>query len=261
MFSRRIKMILEYVGTAYCGWQVQDNGLSIQEVVTSAVKAMVGHDVSLVGSSRTDSGVHALGLPVHFDTTTEIPTFGFLRGLNSILPSDIRVVSVEDAPSDFHAQRDAKKKWYRYLILNAPHASAILSNRSWHRFRDLNIDLMNEVSQQLVGQHDFTAYCAIDDQSKSKERTVLDIQWHELKADARLEVASAAPLAGHLIACDVVGEGFLKQMVRNIVGTVLEVGEGRRQAGDIKKALDAKDRRAGGVCAPAEGLYLMKVYY
>lgn len=261
MTSQRIRLTLEYVGTAYCGWQIQTNGLAVQQVVTEAVRSMVGHDVTIVGSSRTDSGVHALGLVAHFDTTVAIPTFGFLRGLNTVLPKDIRVIDVAVVPPKFHSQRDAKEKWYRYILFLAPHASATLTSRVWHRFRPLDVKLMQQVSQDLVGRHDFSAYCAYDDQNKSKVRTVTEITWSELGPADWMPTAGALPLAGRIVVCDVRGHGFLKQMVRNIVGTIVEVGEGKRPPESVKQALEAKSRGQAGVCAPPDGLYLMQVFY
>lgn len=257
----RIRLTLEYVGTAYCGWQYQTNGLSVQQVVTEAVRGMVGHDVTIVGSSRTDSGVHALGFVAHFDTTASIPEFGFLRGLNTILPSDIRVIDVAVVPEVFHAQRDAREKWYRYILFHGPHASSMLAARSWHRFRPLDVRLMQRVSQDLVGRYDFSAFCAYDDQNRSKVRTVTEIKWSELGPEEWMATAGALPLSGRLVVCDVRGHGFLKQMVRNIVGTLVEVGEGRRSPESVKEALLAKERGLAGVCAPPDGLYLMHVQY
>lgn len=261
MTLQRIRLTLEYVGTAYCGWQIQTNGLAVQQVVTEAVRSMVGHDVTIVGSSRTDSGVHALGFVAHFDTTVKIPTFGFLRGLNTVLPPDIRVIDVTKVEPKFHAQKDAKEKWYRYILFHAPHASSMLASRSWHRFRPLDVPLMQKVSQDLVGRHDFSAYCAYDDQNKSKVRTVTEISWSELVPTDWMRVAGALSLSGRLVVCDVRGHGFLKQMVRNIVGTIVEVGEGRRPPESVRQALMAKQRGQAGICAPPDGLYLMQVVY
>lgn len=258
---RRIRLTLEYVGTLYCGWQVQDNGLSVQQVVTEAIEGMVGHKATLVGCSRTDAGVHALGLVAHFDTPTDIATFGFLRGLNTVLPSDIRVIDVADAHPKFHAQKDAKGKWYRYVVFHGPHDSALLAHRVWHRFRPFNLNLMMEVSQHLVGTHDFSSYCAIDDQNKSKVRTLQSISWTEAQTGDWMPFVGAMPLSGRLIFCDIRGEGFLKQMVRNIVGTIVEVGEGRRPPDEVQRALETQHRSASGVCAPPDGLYLVKVDY
>lgn len=259
--KRRIRLIIEYVGTAYCGWQIQDNGLSVQQVVTEAVASMVGHDVTVVGSSRTDAGVHALGQIAHFDTDVDIPSFGFLRGLNTVLPSDIRVIDVAEVAPDFHSQRDAMGKWYRYLIYNAPHASAMLANKTWHRFRPMDVAMMHEVSQCLVGEHDFSAYCAYDDQNKTKVRTITLMQWTALESAHWSPVVGPMPSVGKMIVCDIRGGGFLKQMVRNIIGTLVEVGEGRRPADSVKQALESRRRGEAGVCAPPDGLYLVQVIY
>lgn len=258
---QRIRLTIEYNGTAYCGWQIQDNGLAVQQVVTEAVQSMVGHEVTVLGSSRTDSGVHALGQVAHFDTDVDIPPFGFLRGLNTVLPSDIRVIDVAEAAPRFHSQRDAKGKWYRYVIYNSPHASAMLANKTWHRFRPMDVTFMHEVSQYLVGEHDFSAYCAYDDQNKSKVRTITDMQWSVLAPSEWATVVGPMPNVGKMIVCDIRGGGFLKQMVRNIVGTIVEVGEGRRPPESVKQALDARVRGAAGVCAPPDGLYLVQVVY
>lgn len=258
---RRFRLTIEYVGTAYCGWQVQDNGLTVQQVVTEAVRSMVGHEVTVVGSSRTDSGVHALGQVAHFDTEMEIPPFGFLRGLNSVLPSDIRVIDVAEVDPYFHAQRDSTGKWYRYVLYNAPHASAVLANKTWHRFRPIDVALMQEVSQCLVGEHDFSAYCAYDDQNKFKVRTITRMQWTSLEPSEWATVVGPAPRVGKMVICDIEGGGFLKQMVRNIVGTLVEVGEGRRPPESVKQALESRLRGQAGVCAPPDGLYLVQVVY
>lgn len=243
---RTIKLILEYDGTDYVGWQVQKNGKAVQEVVRQAVRTMTGEENDVVGASRTDAGVHALGQVAHFTTRTNIPGDGFLRGLNSMIPLDIRVLDARDASKDFHAQKDAKGKIYRYLINTAPVSSALHHRREWHVPHKLDLGAMREVGEVFIGKHDFKAFQASGSSVKHAVRTIKEVEISALSNG---------------VAIEVMGDGFVRHMVRNMVGTMVEAGLGKRGPDDIKKLLEQGERTDAGICAPACGLYLVKVLY
>jgi tRNA pseudouridine38-40 synthase len=250
---RNIKLTIEYDGTAYCGWQIQPNGKTIQALVQNAIFKMTGKKSALLGSSRTDAGVHAIAQVANFKTESKISCDGFLRGLNSLLPDDIVIKNVEDVPFSFHSKNDAKGKHYRYLILLAKSRPALLKNRAWHLRRNQNVDvtLMQKAARVLVGKHDFTSFCASGDTNHSKVRQIDEIKVKTVK------FSPIPVLDSILIAIDIFGGGFLKFMVRNIVGTLVSV----LSSGEMKKILEAKDRKKGGITAPPRGLYLISVKY
>lgn len=252
---RNIKLIIEYDGSAYCGWQIQKNGPSVQGTVQSAISKMTGKKVTLIGASRTDSGVHAYGQTANFKTESKINCDGFLKGLNSLLPKDISIVSVKDVSLEFHAKKDAKGKHYKYLIHNSMIKPALMRDRVWFVKKPLDIKLMKKGAKVLIGMHDFTSFCASGDSNKSKVREIFDIKISK---------------KGSLITIDLFGSGFLKQMVRNIVGTVTSIlakqalqlqNENVAAELALRNILDSKDRKKAGVTAPAHGLYLVKVFY
>lgn len=275
---RNIKLTIEYDGTAYCGWQVQPNGVTVQAVLQKAIRKMAGHKIDLQGASRTDSGVHAYAQVANFKTSSKIPCIGFLRGLNSLLPEDIVVRNVEEVPLEFHAKRDARAKHYRYLIVFGETRPAILRDRVWFAPTKVGHPALgrqtlvweiakkiNKAAQALVGTHDFTSFCGAGDNNKTKVREIYGIQAHVIasRREAAWQspelngIASACGLAmtNQLIAIDIIGSGFLKYMVRNIVGTLVEMPQ------QMKKILAACDRKKAGVTAPACGLYLVEVKY
>lgn len=254
---RNIKLTIEYDGKDYCGWQVQPNGRTVQAEVCRAVKKMVGHDVVIIGSGRTDSGVHALAQVANFATTSKISCDGFLKGINSILRGDVSIRSVEDVPPDFHAKRSARSKHYRYLIYTGRSKPALLRDRVWHLKTNLKpakiVSIFKKAAKPLVGEHDFSSFCAVDDGNHSKVRKILKMEARSRKHEA----------GGDVIEINIVGTGFLKHMVRNIVGTLVMAlkCKGGDHAKFIKNILDSKDRKKAGVNAPACGLYLVKVKY
>ena len=250
---RNIRLTLEYDGTAYHGWQSQTNATTVQDTVTAAVNSLTGEHCSLTGSSRTDTGVHALGFVCNFLTASSIPADKFSFALNTLLPDDIVVKKSEEVSADFHSRFDASGKTYRYLICNSVFPSALLRHRAYHVYYPLEIDAMNRAAQHLTGTHDFYAFSASGGSVKTTVRTI-----------TKTEVRTAGRVlgqAGRLIEFTITGNGFLYNMVRIIAGTLIEVGFGKLKAEDVPAILESLDRRKAGRTAPAHGLYLVEVYY
>lgn len=243
---RNLKAVIEYDGSAYVGWERQKNGLGIQEVLEDAVYTITRERVVVDGSGRTDAGVHAFGQVASFRITKDINLEKLCIGLNAVLPPDIAVLTIEDAAEDFHARRSAKSKRYRYTILNArarrPHAR----NVSYHFPQSLDTDAMDSAARHLVGTHDFTAFAREADRKKSCVRTILE---------------SRVARDGGFVHLDFVGTGFLYNMVRIIVGTLIEVGVGKRDAASLPELLTSKRREETGYTVPPHGLALVEVGY
>lgn len=244
--TRRIRLTVEYDGTAYAGWQRQLNAQSVQQRLEEAIRRLTGEEVNVTGASRTDAGVHALGQVAHFDTASRIPGDKFSFALNTVLPEDIRVSASRETRPDFHARFDAKGKLYRYLIHNHPHASAIGRNTHAHAIYPLDEALMHEEAQRAVGTHDFAAFAASGSIVKDTVRTI-----HEARVLR----------SGNEVEFLVRGDGFLYNMVRILAGTLIAVGSGKLEPGAISRALRSGNRLDLGVTAPARGLTLMRVYY
>lgn len=243
---RHIRLILEYDGTSYSGWQSQRNGLAIQDVVSSAIEKMTEEKPGLRGASRTDAGVHARGQVASFRTSRSIPCEGFLKGLNSLLPEDIRVSACEEVGADFHPVDSAKRKIYEYLLETGGVASPLLRNRVWWVGSRLDVEVMQEAAAYLVGLHDFKSFQGPNSSTKTTVRRVDSVVVSRQSSVVRLEFTAT---------------GFLKYMVRNIVGTLVEAGQGRLEPADVEKILAAKDRTKAGRRAPPQGLYLVRVEY
>lgn len=253
------KLTLEYDGTRYVGWQSQKNDKSIQEALEKALAVMCKEQVQVRGASRTDSGVHALGQVAAFHSTLEIPSKGVLRGLNSLLPEDIRVLSVKKMPQDFHPIREAKGKIYRYIILNDEVFSALLQYRSWFVAEKLNLAAMKKAAVHLVGKHDFASFMGSGSSVKDAIRVLSSISITTSRQDF---FGMGKPSAkGRYIIFTFKGVGFVKYQIRNIVGTLVEVGKGQRVPEEMPKILAKKNRPAAGRMAPARGLYLVKVIF
>lgn len=242
---RTIKLVLEYDGTELCGWQRQDNGPTVQGHLEAALSQMIG-PTAVIGASRTDAGVHALGQVASFHTDTTVPVHGFRLGLNSYLPASIAVVDAAEVEPEFHARFSARGKHYRYQVLTRPEPSPLRARTTWHRPRALDVPAMRSAAAALVGEHDFAAFRAAGCSAKTTRRTL-----------TRLEVTQPAPDQVNL---EVEGNAFLRNMVRILAGTLVEVGEGRREPGQVAALLDSGDRVAAGQTAPARGLTLVEVF-
>ena len=246
MENKRILLTVSYDGTAYVGWQYQDNGPSIQGEIEKALEKALGGFVRVTGASRTDAGVHALGQRANFDTCSSIPPEKYPFVLNRYLPEDIRVTEGRQVPDDFHARFQAVGKMYTYRIHNAPHASAILRHCTAHVPVRLDEETMRRCALPLVGTHDFIAFSAAGGQAKTSVRTIdfFDVQRQDTEITLRVH-----------------GNGFLYNMVRIITGTLIDVGHGRLPEDCIARALESKNRLDLGVTAPACGLELTRVEY
>ena len=244
---RNIKLVIEYDGTNYHGWQVQPNGLTVQEVIEEKIEIMTRKRARLIGSGRTDAGVHALGQVANFLTHSTIPVEGFQKGLNSLLPRDIVVQSAEEMDLQFHAQYGAKGKTYRYVILQREFPSALFRNYSWRVPGALNVPALEEASRLLTGRQDFTSFQGADADTEDPVREVFRAEW-SVKESGFLHFTIEA-------------DGFLKHMVRNIVGTLVDVGKGKQSPEQFGQVLRARDRRQAGMTAPPQGLFLVGVKY
>jgi tRNA pseudouridine38-40 synthase len=244
---RTIRLTLEYDGSGYHGWQRQLNALTIQEVVETCLGRLSGREVRLHGSGRTDAGVHALGQVAHFRTETNLPLAAFREGLNSLLPRDIVILEAEEAPDGFHARYGAKAKTYEYRILNRQVRSPLHLRHCWHLKQALDLDRMRRATGFIEGKHDFTGFQASGSEVKTAIRRVMAASWEERPGGWKYFRITA--------------NGFLRGMVRALVGTLVEVGWGKRRPDDMAKLLAAKDRRLAGPAAPAGGLYLVEVIY
>lgn len=243
---KRIKLTIAYDGTNYCGWQVQPNGITVEEVVNKALKKLTGEDIQVIGASRTDSGVHALGNVAVFDTHTTIPPERISYALNQRLPEDIVIVKSEEVAEDFHPRYCDCSKTYEYHILNMriPIQTKRLTN--YFVSYDLDVEKMRKAAGYLIGEHDFVSFCNVRTDVEDTVRTVTEL---EILKD------------GEEITIRISGNGFLYNMVRIIVGTLIRVGRGFYEPEKVKEILEAKDRKAAGVTAPPHGLILAEIRY
>jgi len=244
--ARTIKLVLEYDGTDLCGWQRQDNGPTVQQHVEEAVSEMLGEPTTVTGASRTDAGVHAMGQVAHFHTDSTIPLDGFRLGLNSHLPDSIAVVAAAEMPHDFHARFSATGKRYRYQILTRRAPSPLLRRITWHRPRPLDLASMRAAAAPLIGEHDFSAFRAAGCTARHARRRITAID---------------LTTAGDVVTIEVAGNAFLRNMVRILAGTLVEVGESRRPPTSTATALASGLRTDAGQTAPAQGLTLLEVLY
>jgi len=244
---RNIKLTIQYDGTRYAGWQRQKNAVSIQERIEEAIGEVTGERPVVTGSGRTDAGVHARAQIANFKTHSAIPADKLLLGLNTKLRAgDIVIAGVADASRSFHAQHDARTKVYRYTIVNSNVIDPFMRRYAAKVFHPLDVRRMRRASRDIKGRHDFKAFQAQDGSARDSVRTV-----------TRIRVAKAADV----ITIDIEADGFLYNMVRNIVGTLVEIGRGRFPVGHIRELCRTKDRRHCGPTMPAKGLCLMRVHY
>ena len=248
-----MKLAVAYDGTAYAGWQTQPNGTTIQFVMEQALGRLVNEPVRLRAAGRTDAGVHAREQVADFCDSGKRDLETIVRGGNAFLPEDIRILSAREAPREFNARGDAKEKEYRYFLHLSRRASPFLSRYTWRIEQPVDIGAVREALSHLLGEHDFTSFRG---QGCAAETTVRRI----LRADvARCDGAALSGL--DLCSINIVGSGFLRHMVRNIVGTVIDAGLGKYPPGRIAQILEKRDRTEAGVTAPARGLFLWEVRY
>lgn len=246
---RNLKVFIAYNGAEYHGFQRQDNAISVQEVVENCIGKLLKIPAPVIyGCSRTDTGVHARRFCFNVHLDSRIPCEGFMKGMNTLLPPDIAVLSCEDAPEDFHARYFTKGKEYVYLITNAPQRDVFFQKLAYHYPYELDIEKMNRAARLLVGEHDFAAFCRAEGKARMKS-TVREI--YSFTAEKKEEVCELR----------ISGSGFLYNMVRICAGTLIYVSEGKLTVDDIKTALSTGDRNYAGKTLPPEGLYLNEVWY
>jgi tRNA pseudouridine38-40 synthase len=265
------KIIVAYDGTDYVGWQRQANGVSIQALLEESLGALDERDVTVHGAGRTDAGVHALGQVAAFTLNRSLPAAAVVRAINARLPAAIRVLSAEEVSADFQPRFAARDKTYRYRIWNADTISPFESRYAWHIAAGLDVAAMQLAAALLVGGHDFAAFQAAGSPTATTQR---EIMTSVIAVAEQMSAAAATPIDGAhrvprdgaqpdgvLIVYDVTGNGFLRHMVRTIVGTLVEVGHGRQPVEWVARVLAARDRSMAGPTAPPQGLFLMRVGY
>lgn len=240
------KLVIEYEGTAYAGWQRQPNQPTVQAAIEDILQRITQTHIAVTGAGRTDAGVHALGQVVSFRSDKTFSMHEWLRALNGLLPADISIRSIEAVADGFHARYSARRKHYEYRILNRAERSALDRHRAWHIRERLDLGTMREAARSLVGRHDFSSF---QGHPTDTDNPICDLTHLTLSEEQAL------------IGIQVQADRFLKQMVRAIVGTLVEVGQGKRQPQAMKDILDTRDRRSAGITAPAHGLYLVRVEY
>ena len=238
---RRIKLVVAYDGTAYCGFQVQNNGPTIEGELNKVLSELFGEEIRVIGASRTDSGVHAYCNVAVFDTEVRMPAEKMIYAINQRLPEDIRVQASCEVTTDFHPRHTDSRKTYEYRIYNTSVQNPMKRHYALWDYHNLNVDRMKEAAAYLVGEHDFRSFCSADTQVESTVRTIYDLTVEQ---------------NGEEITIRVRGNGFLYNMVRIIAGTLLEVGKGKIEPNEMVRILEAKDRQAAGPTAPAHGLTL-----
>jgi tRNA pseudouridine38-40 synthase len=243
---RNLKLIIAYDGSNYQGWQIQPQAETIQGVLEEKLKLITGETPRLHAAGRTDAGVHALGQVVNFSLKHHIPASSLLLALNSTLPKDIVINDIQEVAPDFQARYCARSKKYVYRILQQPQPSPFERHYAWHIRKFLDIESMRCSARYLIGSHNFASFQGAGCTAKNLVKTINEIDFQQ---------------NSHILSIVISGDGFLRHMVRNIVGTLIEVGRGKLPPDEIKVILEACDRRAAGPTAPPRGLYLAKVEY
>ena len=237
---------MEYEGTNYLGWQRQPQGMTVQQAIEESIARITGTMAPVIGASRTDTGVHARGMVAHFKTESALPAERFLGGLNGTLPRDIAVLSVAEMADDFHARFSARAKRYEYTIHNSPVRRAMGRRFHWHVRKKLEVAAMRVGAQQLIGTHDFAAFESSGAESGTTVRTVTLADWVE---------------KGRLLVFAIEADAFLYNMVRAVVGSLVEVGLGKQRPEWVAEIIRSRDRTQAGPTAPAKGLCLIRVDY
>lgn len=242
-----IKAVIEYDGTDFYGFQRQPSRVTVQGEIERSLTNLFKQDrVKVIGAGRTDAGVHATGQVISFLSPERFPIDRIPPAMNGLLPKSIRVKSAEEAPDKFHARYSAKSRTYAYVVLNRDAPSAILGRYSWRVTKPLDLQSMQSASEVLLGKHDFASFGMPDKPSRTTEREIFDFRIRRRKDAVYITIRA---------------DGFLRGMVRAIVGTLVEIGQGKREVADMTRILNACDRRAAGVSAPPQGLFLAKVQY
>jgi tRNA pseudouridine38-40 synthase len=247
MSLRNVRLLLEYDGTGYHGWQRQKGDLSIQQVIEEALERLTGEKVRLIGSGRTDAGVHALGQVANFRTSSSIPLKAFHEGLNSMLPYDIAVLEAREVPPEFHARKSALSKTYEYRLLNRPSRSPLYHHYGWWVSHKLDLAAMTAAALALPGEHDFSAFRASGSGNLNPVREIFRAHWQTH--------------TGGWLRFTITGNGFLRGMVRSLVGSMVEIGKGKAEPSLLVELLQSGERRLAGPTAPPQGLYLVEVVY
>ena len=268
--SRNLKLTIAYDGSEFHGWQIQPDLPTVQGILSDVIGRVTGEKVLPQGSGRTDTGVHAMAQVASFVSETTIPLVNFRKVLNDRLPAAIRVLSVEEMPADFHARHSATAKTYEYRVYRGDLVPPWLCRYVAHHPWPLDEQAVFAAASQVIGEHDFTSFAAVDPDQKARTEVV---EWDEQFSTSNTSVLpmhatnvrtifeSAWRHEGDQMIYTVTGNGFLHHMVRNLVGTFLLVGKGTWTPADVRRILDARDRSAAGPTAPASGLWLMKVQY
>ena len=243
---KRVRLIISYDGTNYCGWQIQKNGITVEEIINRELSSLLKEDIAVIGASRTDSGVHAVANVAVFDTDTKIPAEKISFALNQRLPDDIRIQKSEEVPQDFHPRYCNSTKTYEYKILNRRFPDPLNRLYTHFVFLPLDVDKMKKAAEYIVGEHDFASFCSANAQSNTTVRTIYDCS--VTKSD-------------DIILIRVEGNGFLYNMVRIIAGTLIKIGGSDMEADAIKGIIDAADRGKAGPTAPACGLTMIGIEY
>ncbi|HEY2882412.1 MAG TPA: tRNA pseudouridine(38-40) synthase TruA [Pirellulales bacterium] len=248
--TRTIKLTLAYDGTEFAGWQFQTNQRTVQDTLEQTLAKITGKFARVSASGRTDAGVHALAQIVSFETECALPTEVLWRALNAELPRDMAAIALDEVPAGFHAQKKAKRKRYRYVICDGRARSVVRQRYAWQTFIRLDVPAMQRAATALVGFHDFSSFQGGGSQRETTARKVFDLSLRRLE-----------PPDGDVVELEIEADGFLYNMVRNIVGTLIEVGLGKRPESWVKEVLDSLDRRCAGQTAPPQGLFLVHVEY
>jgi tRNA pseudouridine38-40 synthase len=243
---KRVMLTVAYDGTNYHGWQVQKTGLSIEEVLHNALCRLLGEDVEIIGASRTDAGVHALGNVAVFDTNTKIPAENICYALNQKLPDDIRILQSKEVSDQFHPRRVMSEKTYEYVIENRMIGSPVSRLYAYHVKIPLDVEVMKKAAVYIEGEHDFKCFCAAGSQAESTTRFIRMIRIYEEENYIRIKI---------------IGNGFLYNMVRIIVGTLIEAGKARITPEEVEEIIYSKDRRRAGATVPPQGLTLLGIKY
>jgi len=235
---------IQYDGAAYSGWQIQDNAETVQQRIVDAIKVILKEKVNLIGSGRTDTGVHALGQIANFKVESELDIYKFKHSLNSILPEDISIIKMKKVPEEFHARFNAKKRSYLYLISKMK--SPFYNNYSWYYHNKINVEALNKYSKLLIGEHNFSSFAKKKSEVENKNCNIYNAHWKK---------------SGELIMFFIEANRFLHGMVRTVVGTLLGISSNDEKEEKLIKILESQDREVAGETAPAKGLFLYKVKY